>query len=116
MLRSPLDHDSEFWDVLHFFGVIGNRLGSPVPLADFAEWAVPVDLFPAKRGVDQRFEAFLFVAIDLLRPLSWLGLVDDQRGQRFAISLEKRLIQKTALFDRFVRIVEPTADVSTMLH
>jgi len=43
--------------------------------------------------------------------LSWLGLIDDGNlKQKPSVRLEERLIRKTGLFDRFVRLIVLTAD------
>lgn len=110
MMVSPFGGDGEayalVWDVKHFLEVISNRLDTWVTVADFAEWIVPVDIFKAPQWSTPGNEAALFVALHVVRPLAWLGLIDDgarQRGHK--VLFRDRLIRKTPLFDHFVKII-----------
>ncbi|HZG29213.1 MAG TPA: hypothetical protein VE079_12200 [Ensifer sp.] len=121
LLQSPMGKNPHanalFWNLGHILEVIGNRLGDWVRIGDFADWSIPIEMFPTTRGTGQRFEACLFVAYDLVRPMGWLGLIDDGRTtQSLATPLEDRLIRKTQLFDKFIRRVTPTSDGSPSLH
>ena len=121
MLRSPIGDDPQanalFWHLEHFMRVIGNRLGDWITVADFSELIIPIDLFPTRGSISGRFEACLFVAHEIVRPLRWLGLIDDGHlKQKSQVRLEERLIRKTALFDRFVRLIVPTADGGQHVH
>lgn len=121
MLRSPIGDNPQanalFWNLEHFMRVIGNRLGDWTTVADFSELIIPMDLFPSRGSISGRFEACLFVANEIVRPLSWLGLVDDGcLKQKPHVRIEERLIRKTALFNRFVRLIVPTADGGRHVH
>ncbi|WP_426122487.1 hypothetical protein [Pararhizobium sp. PWRC1-1] len=92
-------------------------IGEPDTVAEFSELAIPTELFPTRGGLGPRFEACLFVAHEIVRPLSWLGLLDDGNlKQKPHVRLEERLIRKTALFDRFVRLIITTADGGQRVH
>ncbi|MEI3807896.1 hypothetical protein V6R85_25630 [Agrobacterium sp. CCNWLW32] len=121
MLRSPIGDDPQanalFWNLEHFLPVVGNRLGEWVTVADFSELIIPIDLFPSRGSTSNHFEACLFVAHEIVRPMSWLGLIDDGHlKQKPHVRLEERLIRKTALFDRFVRLIVPTTDGGQHVH
>lgn len=121
MLRSPIGDDPQanalFWNLEHFMRVIGDQLSDWTTVADFSELIVPVDLFPSRGSISGRFEACLFAAHEIVRPMNWLGLVDDGHlKQKPHIRLEERLIRKTPLFDRFVRLIVPTADGGKHIH
>lgn len=97
--------------------VIGSSLGDWLTVAEFSELAIPTEPFPTRGSLGGRFEACLFVAHEIVRPLSWLGLVDDGNPkQKPHVRLEERLIRKTALFDRFVRLIVPIADGGQRVH
>lgn len=121
MLRSPIGNDPQanalFWNLEHFMRVIGDQLGDWTTVADFSERIIPMDLFPSRGSISSRFEACLFVAHEIVRPMNWLGLVDDGHlKQKSHIRLEERLIRKTPLFDRFVRLIVPTVDGGQHVH
>ena len=121
LLKSPMGDNPHanamFWNLGHILEVVASRLGDWVRIGDFADWAIPVDLFPTTRGTGQRFEACLFVAFDLVRPMVWLGLIDDgSTTQRQSVPVEDRLIRKTQLFDSFVRFVRPNSEGSQNVH
>lgn len=121
LLKSPMGNNPHanalFWNLEHILEIITNRLGDWVRIGDFADRSIPVELFPTTRGTGQRFEACLFVAYDLVRPMVWLGLIDDGRTTRsLSLPVEDRLIRKTQLFDKFVRLVRPTNDLTPQVH
>lgn len=121
MLHSPIGDEPQanalFWNLEHFMCVIGDQLGDWTTVAEFAERIIPVELFPSRGSISSRFEACLFVAHDIVRPMSWLGLIDDGRHkQRPQIRLEERLIRKTSLFDSYVRLIVPNADGGQQVH
>lgn len=121
MLRSPIGDDPQanavFWNLEHIMRVIGSSLCGWITVAEFSEQAIPTELFPTRGSLSGRFEACLFVAHEIVRPLSWLGLLDDGNlKQKPHVRLEERLVRKTALFDQFVRLIVPTADGGQRVH
>lgn len=61
----------------HMLGVISNRLGDWVTLGVFTEWALPVNLFPVEGPLGRRYEASFFIARNFVRPLTWLGVLEE---------------------------------------
>ena len=95
--------EAGLWDVGHILTVVSNRLGDWVSLADFTEWTVPVDIFPTTGPLGAKHNAMLFVSINAVRPLSWLGLIEVEKGEGGLRNLGGRHLRKTVLFDKFVR-------------
>lgn len=121
MLRSPIGDDPQanavFWNLEHIMRVIGSRLTDWTTVGDFSELAIPTELFPTRGSHSGHFEACLFVAHEIVRPFSWLGLLEDGNlKQKYLVRLEERLVRKTALFDRFVRLIISTADGGRRVH
>lgn len=96
-LSKYIEHD----DFRHCFGVVANRLGDWVTLGEFAGWCLPIPLISGTMGRPE-FEACLHMKANLVRPLCWLGLMeeDDPAGRT---PLEQRRIRKTALHDQFLQ-------------
>ena len=92
-----IEHD----DYRHFFGVTANRLADWVTLVEFAHMCLPVPLIQGHLGRPE-FEACLHVSGNLVRPLCWLGLMEEAEAPR-RTPIEQRRIRKTALFDRFLQ-------------
>lgn len=92
----------EHKDYRHFLGVVSNRLGDWVPLGDFAHWCLPVPLIPSTRGRPE-FEACLHLKFNFVRPLKWLGLMEEAEAPR-QTPIEQGRIRKTASFDQFLHI------------
>jgi hypothetical protein len=89
-------------DTLHFLGVIRHRLADWVPYPEFTGWCLPVCALPAQRGSPEE-EAMFYLATRLVRPLTWLGLLEQKKiSKRAAIQTLK--LCKTPMFDKFVRI------------
>ena len=110
MMASPFGADEAtntfFWDVEHFIGVMSNRLDKLVKVEELAQWLVPVSLFKAPEWSTPDKQAALFVALHVVRPLVWLGLIDDgAKAQSRTGLFGERFVKKTPLFDRFVKIV-----------
>ena len=95
-LPKYIEHD----DFRHCFGVVANRLGEWVTLNDFAHWCLPIALIPSSTGRHE-FEACLHMGANLVRPLCWLGLMEEEDPAR-QTPLEERRIRKTVLFDKFL--------------
>jgi hypothetical protein len=87
-------------DYRHFFGVVAIHLGDWTTLSDFAHWCLPVPLIPSTRGRPE-FEACLHMRANLVRPLNWLGLIEEADASHL-MPIEQRRIRKTALFDKFL--------------
>lgn len=121
MLRSPIGDDPQanalFWNLEHIMRAISARLGDWIAVAEFSDLVIPMELFPTRGSLSDRFEACLFVAHEIVRPLTWLGLLDDgSHKQRPHVRLEERLFRKTALFDRVVRVIVSTAEGGQQVH
>ena len=98
--RFPIDYDDA--DIRHFLGVIQNRLGDWVTLADFASWCLPLDAI-RKWRISPKVDACFYLTSRVVRPLIWLGLLEQAVDERRMV-IEERLIRRTPLFDRFVRV------------
>ena len=99
-------------DTFHFLGVIRNRLDDWVAYPEFASWCLPIYVLPAQRGTPEE-DAMFYLATRLVRPLNWLGLVDQEQGSRLA-PIDTRRLRKTALFDKFLRIEIPRIQSGTV--
>ena len=92
---SNIEHD----DYGHLLGVVANRLGDWVTLVDFAHWCLPIPLIVSPTGRPE-FDACLHLKSNFVRPLRWLGLIEEDDAPRMTPS-EQRRIRKTELFDKF---------------
>lgn len=99
--------EAGLWDLRQILGVVGNRLAGWVSVAEFAEWCVPLDRFPTTGPLGERHNASLYVFLNAVRPLSWLGLVEAPSHRGMATALEDRQVRRTPLFDQFVRLTIP---------
>ena len=90
----------EHGDFRHSFGVVANRLGDWVTLIDFAHMCLPVPLIPSPRGSPE-FDACLHLKFNLVRPLCWLGLMEEAERPRQA-PIKQGRVRKTDLFDKFL--------------
>jgi hypothetical protein len=88
-------------DLPHVLGVIHRRLGDWVAFPEFTRCCVPVDIFPARWGTAED-NAMLYLAARVVRPLRWLGLVEEREPERRG-PLRLVELRKTALFDTFFR-------------
>lgn len=88
-------------DTLHFLGVIHRRLGDWVVYPEFAGWCLPMFALPARRGTPEE-DAMFYLATRLVRPLKWLGLIEEQEGPHFG-PINRVQLRKTPLFDKFFR-------------
>lgn len=89
-------------DLRHCLGVVQNRLGDWVVLADFAGWCLPLDMITAS-PVDPVRDACFHLISRLIRPLMWTGLL-ERKPEQDRNRIEQRHYRKTILFDRFIRI------------
>ena len=94
-----IEHD----DYGHFFGVVSNQVGEWVTLVDFAHWCLPVPLIPSTRGRPE-FEACLHLKFNFVRPLRWLGLMEEEDAPHMT-PIEQGRIRKTELFDKFLQFI-----------
>ena len=101
-------------DTLHFLGVIHNRLADWVAYPEFAGWCLPIFALPAQRGTPEE-DAMFYLATRLVRPLSWLGLLDENEGRRFR-PINAIQLRKTALFDKFFRFEVVRDDIGRGLR
>jgi hypothetical protein len=90
----------EYCDYRHFLAVVDNRLGNWVSLEGFTEWCLPVPIIVGGR-LGPLFEACLFLSIRLIRPLLWLGLLEEEPAETRQ-PVEQLRIRKTPLFNRFL--------------
>lgn len=100
----------------HMLGIVSTRLGNWVTLGDYTEWALPMELFPARGRLGPRHEAGLFIAHNLVRPLTWLGVLENSPVNVPAMSMMDRQFRKTVLFDKFFRIGLPIGIEAVSLH
>lgn len=122
MLAAPLQErlSSEaaalFWDLRHMLGIVSTRLGDWVTLGDYTEWALPVVLFPARGPLGPLHEAGRFIAHNLVRPLTWLGVLENSPQNVSAMPMMDRQFRKTVLFDKFFKIGLPIGIDAVILH
>ena len=107
MDRVPREAMRIFWDIGHMLYVVSNRLDDWVCLGDMTPWLVPVDLFRTRGASTSLFSACLYTSTDFVRPLKWLGLLEEHPEDRPATSLEKRRYRKTKLFGQALRFLTP---------
>ena len=96
--RFPIEIEEA--DYRHFLGVIGNRLDSWTAFDVLAEWCLPIYAFTQWR-ISPLSDACLYLMSNLVRPLNWLGLLEEA-PRRGPIPLEQRRFRKTELFDQFL--------------
>lgn len=121
MLAAPYGDDnianSRFWDIEHFFMLVSSRLNGWVTIEDFAFWAVPVDLFIAPDWSSPLNEATLFTAIQIVRPMVWLGLIEEGAKEKsLTVPFNDRPIRKSSLFDSFVKMIVQGVEASGTMH
>ena len=98
-------------DMLHFLRVIHSRLADWVYYPEFAGWCLPIFALPARRGTPEE-DAMFYLATRLVRPLKWLGLLEEKEGPRFG-PIDAIQLRKTALFDKFFRFEVVRDDIGT---
>ena len=88
-------------DMFHFLGVAYNRLSEWTKLLDYAHWCIPI---PAIQGwrFSPEHDACYFLYTRVVRPLEWLGLIEEQKSGELT-AFEGRYLRKTSLFDRFFK-------------
>ena len=93
-------------DIEHFLGVVQNRLDDWVPVTELAGWCLPLDLI-----TDYRYspveDTCYYLLSRLVRPLTWLGMIERHPGAERYSSLLDLKYRKTPLFDRFHRFDLP---------
>lgn len=96
-----------FWDLRHMLGVVSNRMGDWVTLGTFTEWALPVELFPGRGPLGPRHEASFFMAYNFIRPLTWLGLLENSPQNTPGLAVTDRQFRKSEIFDKVIKITLP---------
>ncbi len=92
-------------DYRHVLKVVDDHLHRWTPLPDFSTWCLPNNA-DAQRGLGPDRDLIFFVSSRVVRPLDWLGLIEEkQTGSRYPI-LDEVQIRKTTLVDKFLRFVE----------
>jgi hypothetical protein len=109
--RWPIEMPDD--DTMHYLGVVRNRLDDWVGYPEFAAWCLPIFALPAQRGTPEE-DAMFYLATRLVRPLTWLGLLEQREPARLS-PIYKVELRKTPLFDRFIRI-EPMSSGSGSWH
>lgn len=97
--RFPIEYDDA--DIVHFLGVVQNRLDEWVPLTEIAGWCLPLDLVTSYRFSPVK-DASFYLHGRLIRPLVWLGLIEQHPDENRRFMIEDRSYRKTSLFDRFL--------------
>ena len=98
-------------DTFHFLGVIHNRLADWVSYPEFAGWCLPIFALRAQRGPPEE-DAMFYLATRLVRPLDWLGLLEEKEVRRFG-PINAIQLRKTALFDKFFRFEAGRDDIGS---
>ena len=97
--RFLIDHDDP--DFVHFLGVIKNRLDGWVPMTELAGWCLPLNLITNYRFSTVE-DACYYLMSRLVRPLTWLGMIErDPSAERYC-SVNDLRYRKTPLFGRFL--------------
>ncbi len=97
--RFPIDHDDA--DFVHFLGVIQNRLDDWVPMTELAGWCLPLDLITNYRFSPVE-DACYYLLSRLMRPLTWLGMIELHPDTERYGSIYDRRYRKTPLFGLFL--------------
>jgi hypothetical protein len=90
-------------DTVHFLGVVKNRLTTWVDYPTFASWCLPLAALP-QEGLRQM--AMFYLETRVVRPLAWLGLI-EQADPSYLAPLETVRLRKTPLFDQFMQFDVP---------
>jgi hypothetical protein len=72
--------EAGLWDVRHIIVVAANRLDKWITIKEFTQWCLPVDAFPTSGSLGQQHEASLYLWLHAIRPLVWLGLLDEVKA------------------------------------
>jgi len=97
--RFPIEYDDA--DIGHFLRVVQNRLDDWVPMAELAGWCLPLDLITSYR-FSPASDACYYLLSRLIRPLLWLGMIEQQSEDDRRARIEDRRYRKTALFGRLL--------------
>ncbi len=97
----PVDYS----DHRHFLGVVDNRLHDWTPVIEFAGWCLPI-YADERHGYGRREDMIFFVLGRSVRPLKWLGLIEEKETGTRHPRLDEIEIRKTALFNKFIRFVD----------
>lgn len=88
-------------DTFHFLGLIHNRLDDWVAFPELAGWCLPIVPIHPERDLIER-DAIDFLCSRLIRPLLWLGLIEQENAPNLAPFASLRF-RKTPLFDKFLK-------------
>jgi hypothetical protein len=96
-------------DTFHFLAVIHTRLADWVAYPEFASCCLPIFALAGQRSTPED-DAMFYLATRLVRPLTWLGLLEQDKARRYQ-PIQTIRLRKTALFDRFFRFEPVLADI-----
>jgi len=111
--REPWPNEMPDADTIYFLGVIRKRLSDWVPYPEFTRQCFPIFALPAQRGMAEE-DAMFYLATHVVRPLNWLGLLEQKEVSRWAL-IDTKQLRKTPLFDKFLRF-EISQNGSDTLH
>jgi len=97
--RFPIEQDDA--DLVHFLGVIKDRLDDWVPMTELAGWCLPVDHITKYRFSPVE-DACYYLLSRLVRPLTWLGMVERAPNAERCGSVYDLRYRKTPLLGRFL--------------
>src|SRR5690606_27160461 len=95
--RFAIEYDEA--DYVHFLGVVQKRLDDWVPLAELAGWCLPLDLITHYRYSPVE-DASYYLLSRLVRPLTWLGMMERNPEAEKYSPFDKLRYRKTQLLDR----------------
>ena len=98
-------------DTFHFLGVIHTQLADWVGYPEFASSCLPIFALPAQRGTPEE-DAMFYLASRLVRPLIWLGLLEQDEARPYQ-PIQTIRLRKTPLFDRFFRFQPVLTDIGS---
>jgi hypothetical protein len=97
--RFSIEYDDA--DIVHFLGVVQSRLDDWVPLTELAGWCLPLDLITSYRFSPVK-DASFYLFSRLIRPLLWLGMIEQHPDDDRRVMIEDRRYRMTPLYDRFL--------------
>ncbi len=98
-------------DTFHILAVVHTQLTDWVGYPEFAALCLPIFALPAQRGTPEE-DAMFYLATRLVRPLTWLGLLEEEEGRRYR-PIDTVRLRKTALFDRLFRFQPAPAHIGS---
>ena len=110
--RFSIDYDDA--DIVHFLGVTKHNLDDWMPMAELAEMCLPLDLI-SHFHFSPVTDTCYYLHISVVRPLLWLGLLEQNSDDERRAMIEDRRYRKTILFDRFLHFLS-VRDGSWTIH